>query len=142
MNRIVLAILVLASALIMAPMAFADDTTAPAAITNLTIEATGPHTAWVSWTSTGDDGTTGTATSYLLVYSTTPIYDIHQSGLTVIPTGSPVSSGNFQCASVEDLLPSHPYYFAIIAIDEANNESSLSNTPSGGTPYSGNEVAC
>ena len=138
---VVLLAIVLAGTAAVAPMAMAD-TTPPAAITDLTIAYIGPHTAVLTWTATGDDGTTGTATSYRLVYASGPITDIHQSGLTVVQTFSPLPSGYSECASVEGLSPSHPYTFAIIAIDEEDNEGSLGNTPGGGTPWSGEEYAC
>ena len=50
-----------------------DDQVAPAAITDLTVVTETDTNLTLNWTAPGDDGSTGTATSYDLRYSTTPI---------------------------------------------------------------------
>src|SRR5215510_4741910 len=72
MKRFVGAVTVLSIIAILPAHAFAKDNTPPAAVTDLTV-AVGPHTGVPVWTNTGDDGTVGTASSYEVRYSTSPI---------------------------------------------------------------------
>src|SRR6185369_82451 len=46
------------------------DTTPPATVTNLTVSSVTSSSATLLWVSPGDDGNTGTATSYDIRYST------------------------------------------------------------------------
>lgn len=125
-----------------AAVAHATDTTAPAAITNLSVIASGPHSVALTWTATGDDGTTGTATSYQLVYSSAPIDAYNIQYATVIPTYQPQASGSTECRATQALSPGMPYYFAVRAFDEASNVSPVSNNASATTPSSGWDVEC
>lgn len=110
------------------------DTTAPAAITDLALTVTGTSTMTVNWTAPGDDGTTGTAISYDLRYSTAPITLVNWGAATEV-TGEPTPSaaGANESMNVADLTPNTLYYFAIRTSDEVPNESGLSNVPSATT---------
>ncbi|MDG0792181.1 DUF4038 domain-containing protein [Cohnella ginsengisoli] len=110
------------------------DTTAPAAVTNLAVASTTSGSALLTWTAPGDDGNTGTATSYDIRYSTSPITASNWAGATQA-TGEPVPSaaGTSQSFTVSGLGASTTYYFALKTSDEASNVSALSNVPSGTT---------
>lgn len=108
------------------------DTTAPAAISDLAA-STGQTAGSVrlSWTATGDDGNAGTATFYVIRYSTDPITDANWASATDV-SGEPwpAVAGTAQGMTVGGLTPGQTYYFAIRAVDEALNMSPLSNVPS------------
>ncbi len=111
------------------------DTTAPAAISDLTVSTTTESSINLTWTAPGDDNTTGTATSYDLRYDIVTITEeIWASSTTQVenePTPQPASST--ETMVVEELSSSTTYYFAIKTKDEADNESDLSNIVSGTT---------
>ncbi|MEK3883302.1 discoidin domain-containing protein [Paenibacillus sp. PL2-23] len=109
-------------------MGSADDTIPPAAITDLTISSVSSNTASLTWSAPGDDGYKGTAVSYDLRYSTSPIDEASWSqAVQVQGEPVPLSVGNAQGMTVEGLKPGLTYFFAIRSSDEANNESTLSN---------------
>ena len=106
----------------------APDTTAPAAVTNLTATAIGRNQLTLTWTATGDDGSTGTATTCNIRYSTSPISDATfaaAAALTGLPT--PKASGSAETFTVTGLQPGTTYYFAMKVADEVPNWSALSN---------------
>ena len=110
------------------------DTTPPAAIANLAITTTTQTSATVSWTAPGDDGSTGTATSYDLRYSTAAITAANFASATAA-TGepAPTAAGTTQSVVVSGLTAGTTYYFAIKAADEVPNWATISNVPSGTT---------
>lgn len=80
------------------------------------------------WTTTGDDGSQGTATAYDIRYSTVPItegnfYLCQQ--ISNLPV--PYEAGILQTVSVEGLSPLMTYYFAMKVGDERGNWSPMSN---------------
>lgn len=111
-----------------------SDTTAPAAVSNLAVSGTNATTASLTWTSPGDDASSGTATSYDIRYSTSNITEGNWSSATQV-SGEPTPSitGSSESMTVTGLSQSTTYYFAIKTFDEVPNESSLSNVPSGTT---------
>ena len=122
------------SALSNVPSATTADGTAPADVTDL---ATGTVTATsvaLSWTAPGDDGATGTATTYDVRYSTSTITAGNWASATQA-TGEPAPqvAGSSESLTVTGLSESTTYYFAIKTSDEVPNESGLSNVPSGTT---------
>lgn len=110
------------------------DETAPAQITNLAVTGSTSTSVSLSWTATGDDGSTGTATSYDVRYSTSAITSGNWGAATQA-TGepAPLTAGTAQTFTVTGLSASTTYYFAIRAVDDNGNSSSLSNTPTGTT---------
>lgn len=114
------------------------DTSAPMAIQDLqTGEATSSSIA-LSWTASGDDGVVGTATSYDIRYSTTPITATNfnsamQFGNAPVPT----AAGTQQSVIITGLEASSTYFFAIKTLDEVPNTSDISNIVTGFTPASG-----
>ncbi|MBV6397196.1 MAG: hypothetical protein HFACDABA_02801 [Anaerolineales bacterium] len=90
----------------------------------------------LTWTATGDDGPfppgTGTASSYEVRYSTSPIltqadWELAQPAPGVIPLPQPAGSG--EAMTVTGLVPGVTYWFAILQTDNAGY-SNLSNTAS------------
>jgi hypothetical protein len=107
------------------------DSIAPAAITNVSA-ATGATTGSVdlSWTAPGDDNASGTATNYLVRYSTSAINSEATWGTaTPVTTGipAPLVAGTTQTMTVSGLTPGATYYFAVRAQDEEGNTGGLSN---------------
>ena len=113
----------------------AGDTVRPAAVANLAITGLNETTASLGWTAVGDDSLTGTATSYDLRYSTSPITAANWASATQV-TGEPApgAPGAAQSMTVTGLTRQTHYYFALKVGDEAGNLSALSNVPNGTTP--------
>jgi len=107
------------------------DTTAPDAVTDLAAGSATATTIVLSWTAPGDDGSTGTATTYDIRYSTATITDGNWSSATTI-TGEPTPSvaGSSESHTVTGLSEETTYYFAIKTSDEVPNEAGISNVPS------------
>ena len=116
----------------------AGDTTVPAAVTNLAATTSTTSTVTLTWTATGDDGSTGTATSYDVRYATSSITTGNWTSATQT-TGEPTPQivGSSETMTVSGLTASTTYYFALKALDEANNSSTLSNVPSRNTTSGG-----
>ena len=112
--------------------AVAADATAPGAITTLALSGATSSAITLTWIATGDDGITGTAASYDVRYSTSPITTAAEFNAAAQVTGepSPAVAGLTQSMTVTGLTTGTTYYFAIEASDEASNASSLSNVPS------------
>lgn len=80
------------------------------------------------WTSTGDDGTTGTARQYDIRYSTSPITESNWNSATQVSgEPAPKPAGSREVFEVSGLKPNIAYYFAIKIADERPNWSTLSN---------------
>ena len=116
-----------------------DDSTPPAAVTDLVVSSADQTTVTLSWTASGDDDTRGTASSYDLRYAaaritnTTWIASISASGEPI-----PKEAGEPESYTVTGLDPGAPYSFALRVLDESMNLSGLSNVVSTTTiPNSG-----
>jgi len=109
----------------------ATDTTPPAAITNLAA-STGTYAGQINlqWTAPGDDGNTGTAQSYSLRYSTSPITNntTYNAAPPLPGVPAPLAAGTVQVYTASGLVNATTYYFAIKAWDAAGNVAGLSNT--------------
>jgi len=110
------------------------DGTVPGDITDLATGTVTSQSVDLSWTAPGDDGATGTATTYNIRYSTSVLNAGNWASATQA-TGEPSPSvaGTSESFSVTGLSGSTTYYFAIKTSDEAANESGVSNSPSGAT---------
>lgn len=117
------------------------DTTAPSAVTNLSLSGVTASAVTLSWTAPGDDGALGTATSYDVRYATSPITAANFASATVV-TGEPAPAvaGTSQSMTVSGLGAGTTYYFALKTTDNATNVSAISNVP-GITTISGDTVA-
>jgi hypothetical protein len=93
----------------------------PAMIEDVTITDIGNSQVTLTWSATGAHGTDGTAQSYEIRYSRTPI-DSEEAWLaaTVVANPpAPSASGTIQSFTIPNLWPGHGYYFAIRAINSA-----------------------
>jgi hypothetical protein len=107
-----------------------EDTVAPGAVTDLALAAAGETSAQLRWSAPGDDGYMGTATSYEIRYSSSPIMNEAQWATAKQASGAPLpeSAGTSQTATINGLTAGRTYFFSIRSTDEANNVSPLSNT--------------
>jgi len=110
------------------------DATAPAGITTLALVSVTGTSMTVRWNAPGDDGSTGTATSYDIRYSTSAITSANFGSATQV-TGepTPLVAGTQQSFTISGLSGSRTYYVAMKATDDAGNVSVLSNVVSGTT---------
>ena len=113
--------------------ALAQDVCAPAKVTTLHVGATGYYSYTVGWTATGDDCSTGNATSYELYRSTSNITDTNWqlSPCTLAESGTSEANGAEHCYAVSTTCPGTTYYYAVFLIDEAGNRSPISNVVTG-----------
>ena len=111
------------------------DITPPSAITSLVAYG---GTFWgevnLSWIAPGDDGGVGTASQYIIRYSTWPITEDNFASAFDVSyrTGSltPHPAGTAESMIVTGLDGGQTYYFAIKTQDEVPNTSPISNVPS------------
>ena len=96
------------------------------------------QSAWnsveLTWTASGDDSLTGTASQYDLRYATSLITAANFASATQA-TGEPTpgAPGASQSHTVTGLQPATPYWFAIKTADDAGNWSLVSNVVSRAT---------
>ena len=111
-----------------------DDNTPPAAVTDLIITEVTADSITLMWTATGDDGTTGTGTSYDIRY-------LAGEGITdenwdaadqEKDEPAPQVAGSSESFTVY-LLPDTTYYLRLKVADEVPNFSDLSNEVSATT---------
>jgi hypothetical protein len=82
----------------------------------------------LGWTATGDDDATGTADSYDLRYQPSMINEGNWSSATpLVGPSPPQPSGQAESITISDLPTGGILYFGLKAIDEAGNQSDLSN---------------
>ena len=118
----------------MATKTTSGDVISPAAISDMIVTQVTGTSMSVRWTATGDDGTVGTATSYDIRYSQSPITAANWASATSA-TGEPVplAAGTAQTYTLNGLSGSRTYYLAIKTLDEVSNTSGLSNVVNGTT---------
>ncbi|MBI2012284.1 S8 family serine peptidase [Candidatus Daviesbacteria bacterium] len=110
---------------------FEDDSIAPSPITNLNVLNKSHNFISLGWSATGDDGNSGIATSYDLRYSTSLIDENNFSNATPVANPpSPLPAGSSESFKITGLNSDTLYYFAIQALDNKDNRSSLSNVVS------------
>jgi len=112
-----------------------QDTTSPAAVTDLATGSTTTSSIILTWTAPGDDGTTGQATAYDIRYRTGGVINEANWATATQISGEPVpqAGGSTEAFTVTGLDAGTTYYFAIKTADEVPNWSALSNSPSGTT---------
>ncbi|MBO6574467.1 MAG: S8 family serine peptidase [Rhodothermales bacterium] len=109
----------------------APDHEAPGAIAALSVSGATSGSLALTWTATGDDGSTGRAHHYDIRYATTPIGDFEAAASAVGPT--PANAGQQEAWSLTGLQSSTTYYVALRAVDEAGNKGPVSAQVSGTT---------
>ena len=112
-----------------AAVAFAAvDTTAPSAVSNLSASNIAQTSLDLAWVAPGDDGSTGTASSYDIRYSASAITASNwDSAIQLTGEPLPLAAGNSQSYTVVGLSSNTAYYFAIKTTDAAGNISNISN---------------
>jgi Fibronectin type III domain len=114
--------------------ATSGDLTAPAAVADLTVTGQTGTSLALRWTAPGDDGTTGTAASYDIRYSTSTITAGNwNSATTVTGEPTPTAAGTVQTFTLNGLQGSRQYYVAIRTTDGSGNQSTISNIATGTT---------
>ncbi len=104
------------------------DITAPAAITTLSKYATSSSAITLTWTAVGDNGTVGTATKYVIKYSTAAITSANWDQATTFATPpTPGIAGTVEYAMITGLTAGQTYYFGVKALDEAGLFGAISN---------------
>ena len=111
-----------------------DDTTSPAAVTDLATSNPSSNSVTLTWTAPGDDEDTGTATEYDIRCFTFEITEANWDS-TIKCQGEPVpqEAGKTETFTVTGLSPDTTYYFALKTADEIPNWSVISNSPAGTT---------
>ncbi len=105
------------------------DAIPPAAISNLTaLTGTNEGEIILRWTAPGDDGMTGTASSYIVKYSQTQITDFNTQGTVYSQSWTPASAGTQEEKTLGGFTPGVTYYFAIVAVDDSNNKGTWSTS--------------
>ncbi|MHC5037223.1 MAG: SBBP repeat-containing protein, partial [Planctomycetota bacterium] len=107
----------------------AGDTLPPAAIQDLGA-ATGIQAGEIAltWTAPGDDGPAGSACSYVVKTSSTPITPSNFDGATTYTqTWVPVTGGTVENRILEGLAMGQVYYVVVAAFDDAGFASPISN---------------
>jgi hypothetical protein len=123
-------------------LSFNPDIIPPAAVTDLYVVAR-RNGAQLYWSAPGDDGNVGTATQYLIKYSTSAITSLNFDAITTqIPAPVPGAAGTNQAACFDGLTSGTPYWFALKTADEAGNWSEISNVQYRTTPATGPILIC
>ncbi len=112
-----------------ASLATLTESTAPSAIAGLTADNITGSSVRLNWVAPGDDGNSGTATTYDIRYSSSPISNETDWNNATSVTGepTPLVAGTAQSFTITGLDVETTYYFAIKTADEVPNWSTISN---------------
>jgi hypothetical protein len=112
------------------PFALEQDSIPPDAVTDLAVTDVGSNWISLTWTASGDDGDSGTASSYDIRYSTSPI-DEGNFDLATLVSDPPIpqEAGSTEVLTVNGLDFNTTYYVALKVHDEWGNASGVSNSP-------------
>ena len=123
-----------------------NDSIAPNAINDLMVisgNAINNSTIQIQWSAPGDDGLEGNADHYEIRYSQTEISDSNWNDATIFYNPpSPTNPGTTQTCNITNLQEGVRFHFAIKTYDDSNNESEISNCPSGKIVYMINTAQC
>lgn len=119
-------------------MSLYGDITPPDPITDLDAISSTSTSITFSWTTPGDDGTTGRATSYDIRYSESLITAANWHLANKAPAiPAPGTPGEAQPYVASGLNPGTSYFFAVKTADEADNWSTISNVKEASTSSGG-----
>jgi hypothetical protein len=108
------------------------DRTKPGTIVDLAA-STGQNNGEVNltWTAVGDDGYVGTASSYIVKYSDSPITNQNEfdNASSYVQNWTPLSAGSTESKVLTGLTPGDELYFCIEAADECGKQGEVSNSP-------------
>lgn len=106
-----------------------EDLNAPASIGDLSAVNPGPFSTMLSFTATGDNGSTGYAKEYDIRYATSPITEATWTSATLYANNyRPRAAGQAETIKIIGLTPQTTYFIGIKAEDENNNASTLATT--------------
>ncbi len=119
-----------------------NDPNPPANVTDLAVADAGLSSVELTFTATGDDGATGTASKYDIRYSTAPITNETLWAAATQATGEPdpLVAGTPETIVVSGLAPSTTYHFALKVRDNVGNETGLSNPAGPATTTAGTVI--
>jgi len=113
---------------------FYIDATPPAATTDLTTSNPTRTSMCLTWTAPGDDANTGTASTYDIRYSTSPITAANwDSAAQCTGEPNPSPAGSTETLTVNGLSNNTKYYLTLKTADKVSNWSALSNVATGTT---------
>jgi hypothetical protein len=105
-----------------------SDVTSPARVTDLTVSLAGEDSLRLQWSAPGDDGGSGSASSYQIRRSGSPISGANfGSAAPVANPPAPLTGGTTQVFIVAGIDTTIEVHFALRAIDDAGNASQVSN---------------
>ncbi|MBU1699850.1 MAG: fibronectin type III domain-containing protein [Candidatus Eisenbacteria bacterium] len=105
------------------------DAIAPSAVNDLAASDATENSIQLTWTATGDDNTSGTASDYDIRFATADITVANWSNATkAAGEPNPAAAGTPQTFTVTNLRGGTEYFFALKVADEEPNWSDLSNT--------------
>jgi Leucine-rich repeat (LRR) protein len=105
-----------------------SDGTAPSIVTDLSVSGVTATSVSLTWTASGDDGSSGRASRYDLRYWDHEIdWSNFDSALQATGEPSPSTAGQTETATVSGLKTDSIYYFALKVFDEAGNYPGVSN---------------
>ena len=104
----------------------------PAAVTLSAVTGSSTGQVTLDWNSPGDDDMAGTALSYTVRYAASAIDSLPKWDAATDVTGEPkpLIVGTHQSMTISGLTPGQTYFFALRSLDDSNNLSALSNSPS------------
>jgi chitodextrinase len=110
------------------------DSVAPAAVADLAEVATSTTSTSItlSWTATGDDGTTGTAMEYDVRYATFPLTSQNYTQGVQVAAPQPATSGQAELMTLVGLSSNTQYFVLVKVMDDVGN-ASFSNLAVGQT---------
>jgi hypothetical protein len=110
----------------------------PSAIADLSVSpGCASGSILLAWSAPGGNGSSGTASHYLVRYATQPISDQNAwNAATPVNTGipDPLQASARQSMTVSGLTPGTTFYFAVRAGNTANTLGNLSNSPGAQAP--------
>jgi Carbohydrate family 9 binding domain-like len=106
-----------------------NDSTPPGAVSDLQASHTNAFSTKISFTATGDNGSSGYAKSYDIRYSTSAITEDNWYAATVYNNNfRPQKAGKAESFKIIGLMPQTSYYIGLKAVDERGNSSPVATT--------------